>query len=538
MIDPMEVDIDYLDYIADFYKTPIGSGMTNFEKREFVRNIIHFLKRIGSYNSVYIIWKLLNPNTPNRLNVYERWHNYTLTGVPVESDWEDTLWQGYYSLSPSGGAGAGFYNLFAPSGYPAPSGFEKSVNNNKMLSPHYKIELDLSTAPLEPSTTESPSAYVISQPKIRSLKDSWNDIRPVSKFVHYGELLSPLTDFTTFNVSTYSDYQDMLFSRACQESTAASSGTTVFVQASHSATWTIDHTMATRQTVVQCYDLDQNRIIPDNIQETGTNRVVITFITPVAGYAYLASYDYLHDNTASPSASWQFSHGIGSREVLTAFDDTAFNKFIPYNVKLNADNVEMTVGPAGETIAGYGIVTDTDYLHTQTGAQENWVINHNLGVTGLMIDTFDSNWNKVMPATVTMASSNVTNVSFTAALSGYAVIKQIEAETSVVDLMNRVSLGSWKLGNGTNEGYNPIVSNDIQNSILTGNTLSVRQFAIGGDEFYSVDVLVENNVALNIREVGIFDSDGDIAFYSRFSPLYKPADTYFRYFLRISKNPI
>lgn len=74
LLDPSEVDINYIGYIADMYNVSIRDSLNEIEKREFVKNIIYLLKRIGTYSSIYIIWKLISRDPYNNINIYERWH--------------------------------------------------------------------------------------------------------------------------------------------------------------------------------------------------------------------------------------------------------------------------------------------------------------------------------------------------------------------------------------------------------------------------------------------------------------------------------
>jgi hypothetical protein len=87
LIDPYEIDFDFIDNIADLYSITINQNLSEEEKREFVANIINFLKRKGSYSSLFILFRTFLPTTTNKFRVYERWHEdnavYPLDFIPV-----------------------------------------------------------------------------------------------------------------------------------------------------------------------------------------------------------------------------------------------------------------------------------------------------------------------------------------------------------------------------------------------------------------------------------------------------------------------
>lgn len=58
-----------------------------------------------------------------------------------------------------------------------------------------------------------------------------------------------------------------------------------FTQSIAATTWTFDHNLSQRTPVVTVYDNDYNVIIPKNIRGQSENQLVITFDSPVSGYA-------------------------------------------------------------------------------------------------------------------------------------------------------------------------------------------------------------------------------------------------------------
>lgn len=58
-----------------------------------------------------------------------------------------------------------------------------------------------------------------------------------------------------------------------------------FVQNIPDATWTINHNLNNQHPLVQIYDVNHVTFIPQNISGSNANTVIVTFSSPVIGYA-------------------------------------------------------------------------------------------------------------------------------------------------------------------------------------------------------------------------------------------------------------
>lgn len=108
MINPMETFNEFLYYIGKIYAIDTYLNLDEERKRVFLRDIIHFLKRKGTYNAAYIVWKLIGRSNLNTLNVYERWHDYSFEGIPI-NEFEDYHYLLYYKQDITGPAGDSYY---------------------------------------------------------------------------------------------------------------------------------------------------------------------------------------------------------------------------------------------------------------------------------------------------------------------------------------------------------------------------------------------------------------------------------------------
>jgi len=218
--DPMEIDINYLGYISNYY------GMTGFQDiisddlryREFVRDTIHLLKRKGTFADLYVIWQIVTQTT-NYLNIYERWVDHTNpsisgnTSVPIdEADWKDYLYttRPEYEWSlPSGGAGVAWYsdhgylpldNLsvsampfsYDPPEYP----IGRYSENDLLMSTNYRVEIDINNEPLSKTS-------ILSKSVMDNLLYAFEVVRPVYRTCRYGIVFSPVTTLNGYYVHLY-----------------------------------------------------------------------------------------------------------------------------------------------------------------------------------------------------------------------------------------------------------------------------------------------------------------------------------------------
>ena len=151
LMDAREIDLKWLGYIAQIYGIEINEQMSELNLREWVENLIYFLKRIGTYNALYVVWKLYLANSKNVMNVYERWDEWCQPEIWKKDTMElanfcsfdrfpgfhpglpagvrsyfgpdiypinDYNWLEFYGQQPSGGAGDLWYSQFNPNRYP------------------------------------------------------------------------------------------------------------------------------------------------------------------------------------------------------------------------------------------------------------------------------------------------------------------------------------------------------------------------------------------------------------------------------------
>jgi hypothetical protein len=526
LLDAYEVDSDYLGYISSMFGVNLVEGMTEAQKREFVKNIIHFLKRKGTYSALYIIWKLLALLTTNRLNVYERWHDGATPGPPSITSFEDKLYISYYDEDDYSCAGQFYYESLGTSAYPADY---DGYGDSWTLSPHYKVEIDLSCEPLG-------DTYIIDEDTVDGLMEYWELVRPVSRVSSYYELLSPTTDFSGIEVSLYSSSETAVCNTKCVTPIfEPATGSAIHIQLLAGSTWTFHHELGAKNLQVQCFTLSGEWILPDSIKAQGDDFVIIEFATPRTGYAYAIIAEDTTTQVA-PSADWNVFHTIGQRDILTQFDDSYRYKFLPQNVQLDSDAKYSVL--FSDPTSGYGYGVGSSYTHTQAVTATTWTVNHFLNVNGIMVQCVDENWNKIFPEAMTVINANQCTLTFSEGEQGRAFIQGIGTAASQDTIMSGIiSGGYFKVGVGdaaVTKIWNPVVENDVNTELFTipREDIQIRETS---SYWYVTGTGEYPNVTGDITEIGLFDIDDNLIFYTYCDIMHKPPNMGVTIHMRIAR---
>ena len=548
--DAKEVDISYLNYLAEAYGMPIdvlSTYVTDFTKREWVDTIIYFLKRKGTYSAIYIIWKVFLQNTLNTMKIYEMWHDSGVTGIP-EGEFYEIPFENYYGVAPSGcvnldDAPSSYYDQIAPSGYPYwPSTDGEPFTtttvltpSGMVLSPHYKVEVDFSCEPLG-------DTYIVNEDIMNDLLVGWNYTKPVSKFAHYQQLISPDGDFSDLYVSLYGGGYNAHLSTKFVGSVYVSAGDVsdlrlipgAVYQEVASDVWDIYHELDSSTVITQIYDDGKKMIKPDSIKISNSGRVRVEFDTSVRGYAFsslatAAESGYTHVETPAASA-WSINHSLGTeRVIMQAYDDND-EMIIPESATyVDVNNATMTWGPSA--VSGKVLVKVPDYEHDNSGTEStSWSITHNLNAAGVIAQFCDSE-GRMIPNEFTIVDADSCTATWSEAVSGWVLIDTIVRDWSQSAVM--AGIDNWKVGTGGSLTYNPTITNDLESVAESGATVTSYADA----SYYYIDFTVPENIGdLEITELALFNTNNNILFYTTCSPFHKPNEMEMVVHFRISKS--
>jgi hypothetical protein len=105
---------------------------------------------------------------------------------------------------------------------------------------------------------------------------------------------------------------------------------------------------------------------------------------------------------------------------LTQFSNDDGVQLVPVGVNL-ADINEVKTTNSG----GVALMTNYDYLHNQPTSSTEWVVEHNFGHIGALVNTYDFENNKLYPKEIRLVDDTKLIISFEDAKSGYAVAVSI-----------------------------------------------------------------------------------------------------------------
>jgi len=434
--DARETDRKYLGYIPTFYDM-LNEGVIDDwfleQYREYAAELVWLMKRKGTYAAMYIIYDILCRNSRNIFNVMERWHE-DVGGIITE--YEDHIYTELYGKdTPDGTLGAGvyWYSQFDKTTYP--DGYVSS--DNKMLSPYYRVDLDLSVEPMN-------DRYIMPEQLAKSLYNNWELQRPVNRQSGYNFIYAPYTDLTGEKFSLYNrPYTSHSITNALS-STVFDSNNMISIHREPEDIWVVTHELMTEDLYITAFDDLFERLIPDEIEVIDDHTVVLRFDEEVMGFAVLSTASRVEsdlDFSGGP-VNWRIIHGFNRKEVMyqvrTTIDNKVINEDNSYifdnnTIELsNVDadyNVYIRSGIAlGDEIDIDGddiiddIITDDVWVFNNINSITSnysyagndwiaWVIDHPYSINVFQVACYDENSVKLEPARILLNEYNINNES-------------------------------------------------------------------------------------------------------------------------------
>ena len=437
-----------------------------------------------------------------------------------------------------------YYGQIAPSGYPYWPGegspfttITAMTPSGMILSPHYKVEIDFTCEPLG-------DTYIVNEEILDDLLTGWNYTKPVSKFAHYQQLISPIGDFSDNYVSLYGVGYNAHMSTKFVGSVYVSGGMGdvgdirlipgAVQQEVASTVWDIYHGLDSSTVMTQIYDNDKRMIKPGAIKIIGDDVVQMEFDTSVRGYAYsslatAAENGYTHVQSV-PSSAWSINHSLSTERVLMQAYDANGEMIMPADSTfVDADNATMTWGPSA--VSGTVLVKIPDYEYDQSGSElSTWTIQHDQNVVGL-IAQFCDNDGRIIPNEFNIISSDLCTAIWSEPVSGWALIDTIDSDWTETTVIS--SIDNWKVGTGGSLTYDPIITSDLETVAISGSSMTSYSDA----SYYYFDITLPKNIGdLEITEIGLFNVTPNIIYYTTCSPFHKPNEMEMIIHFRIGKS--
>lgn len=367
------------------------------------------------------------------------------------------------------------------------------LTQGKILSPHYKVECDLSHSPCDKEA-------IIKKSTAENLYTLFEDFRPVNRVAHYHMVFAPRTNFSGIGIGAYDKKYDAKWVTSFVPGRLYDN-TSIHSQNDSKEKWNIRHNLKTDQVLVFVFDKDYNEIIPSNISIQDWMNIEISFDTEVDGYAVIIESESYERHTFDKTVIGQF-YTIDLKESIFPAEIVSRKNFL-----YGEDTDEKVC-----------FVIEGNVLWEQKELEEKWDINHNLKTNSVIAQFYDNEWNRIIPDTFTLTDTNNCEVTFSEPISGYGVIKpvgNIELVDDTIEsiLENGVNI---KLGDSYNEDEDG-VQNMIHSFFINNENIYMY-----GTDMLCIDIDLDEDDEYDIREVAIHDSeDKQLYFYSYGDQLYK-----------------
>lgn len=175
----------------------------------------------------------------------------------------------------------------------------------------------------------------------------------------------------------------------------------------------INHNLNTLNFNIQIFDAANEILIPDRVEIVDENNITVHLNDPDQIFVLLTPSDV---ETPLPN-TWKIFHNLNVQEIYTQVFNLDYSEEVPSYLELTGINNFTTVLETGRvTFDRY------TYLHNQPISSNVWSVNHGLGYSGVLVNTYDENNLKIYPKNITLLDENNTIIEFDRDVSGYAVL--------------------------------------------------------------------------------------------------------------------
>jgi len=495
MIDPFEVDEKFLGYLSRFYNINIDNQIIDIQnQREFIREMSNYLRRKGGYSSYFAAWKVLTQGTKNELKIYEKWvPSNTSPTSPLSSDnYVDVLYTNHYNNT----------NTFPLSGN----------IDDWILSTHYKIQIDLSTEPIE-------YEKILTKGTIESLIEQWEMMRPVNKVSEYEILIKPVADLTGYFKSLYpgnqEKYNTNILSKVYKFSITVNNA---FIQifGGGGTSFNIPHNLNSNHLFIRCYTNTFEEIIPSDVIFIDDDLINIVFAEPISGFVLIKKPDLSITQIANITDTWVIKHSFNEEKLYIEFNQD--------NEKLYSGDLQLIDEEFFSTDLKRGTanISPPDMLYIQELPSNEWHIEHNLGYKGLLISCYDINNKEIIPEDINFIDINNCIIKFEENIQGHAILVTVGSPLFVDHLIEDGNLPYYKVSS-TIDKFDTF---DYEGRITETNETN--------DHLY-ITIDLPQLRELTIREIKIFNDDGTILFYTECGEIFKPMNVKMKIIYKINK---
>ena len=188
--------------------------------------------------------------------------------------------------------------------------------------------------------------------------------------------------------------------------------------------WNIQHTMASKELIVQCYNTDFEMIFPTHVTMVSDYTIRIEF--PIGmlakGFVLVSKSEYTH-NQAMSSVNWAVTHGLANMEVFASVTDSTYDVIEPENIILTETPGYTVSFDVSGASSGYAFTADNSFLVLQEEQSYEWQSVHPYSIY-VIVQYYDTDNNQIFPDVVKLARGEV-KATFPEPMKGYVIIKKI-----------------------------------------------------------------------------------------------------------------
>lgn len=417
------------------------------------------------------------------------------------------------------------------------------------LSPHYRVETDLSTQPIQLRKIIDAGTYAI-------MLEKFEQLRPVARYCEsYGCVIKLPSDFTGTNIDTYNGlYTAFARTKCLRPVYAPLPGNYIASNRSTSTAIDIYHALGNKNLIVQLYTNDEvnsrfpyNRFIPKNIDIIDDNNITINLELdqPQNFFAFISTdYSELDHTTVIPisgSSPYEISGSIDDSPILEIYEEYigtgdrnpiyTEEHIIDYPPSVTKHYMQTSMPKAYNRY--YELSINKDFRSGLLTGSVTYEVIHGLSSPALLVEVYEfvdvDYIKKVMAADVIIKSANAITVNVESSSGRYfVVVKKITNSPfirTIDDLM--YGIDTLVLGDGSSTTtWNPLStpSGSLQNEISPSAYEVESLIKYNNNETYSTyNIKATINILenINITEAGLIDHDYDnqMVFYTSCSPI-------------------
>ena len=288
--------------------------------------------------------------------------------------------------------------------------------------------------------------------------------------------------------------------------------------------WNLNHNLNS-YTNVSVFDDNGEEIVPFEIIKD-LNNIQVLFEEPVSGYININVADEynIQDNSY---LEWIINtSSINSEDIVIDFYE---NDMMVYE---SSTDIETSIRVSSEFSTNVGfsdlvirdeVSSDGNYIYFQNTPSKIWNVNHNLGIRGWLCNVYDMNDERIHPSEYRLVDASKLTLEFNREIDGYIVLLKV----------GNLSLDGFNFENSVIKVYSEI--GDMVNGIDPIYTGDVDRVIESNTSYYLYNTIPKEYEFI-FNEIGVFNKDGILLFYTKCSDVYKPYNVLLTLHYRIEKT--